>query len=131
VFKVRHIKTKLLRAAKVIKRNSVDDEELLLQETEILKNLDHPNIVRILEIFSDSEHYYIITECLNGGELLDRVKSVTSYNELAVRLYMKQIFSAMVYCHERKVVHRDLKVLIKFNLSLKILYLMGLKLIPI
>jgi calcium-dependent protein kinase len=77
--------------------------------------LDHPNIVKILEVFSDSQHYYIVTECLEGGELLDRIKSITHYNEEVAKKYMKEILSAMVYCHARKIVHRDLKVFLIFN----------------
>ncbi|CAD8151338.1 unnamed protein product [Paramecium pentaurelia] len=109
VYQVRHLKTKLIRAAKVIVRQSVENETLLLQETEILQTLDHPNIVKILEIFSDNQHFYIITECLDGGELLERVRRITNYSEEMAKIYMKQILSAMIYCHERKIVHRDLK----------------------
>lgn len=89
MYQVRHIKTKLIRAAKVIVKSSVEDESTLLQETEILKNLDHPNIVKVLEVFSDVQHYYIITECLGGGELLDRIRSITYYNEEVAKKYMK------------------------------------------
>ncbi|CAD8062104.1 unnamed protein product [Paramecium sonneborni] len=109
VYQVRHLKTNLIRAVKIISRSSVESETLLLQETEILKNLDHPNIVKILEIFKDNQHLYLITECLDGGELIDRVKKITNYSEEIAKIYMKQILSAMIYCHERKIVHRDLK----------------------
>ena len=47
---------------------------------------------------------------MEGGELLDRIKSITHYNEEVAKKYMKEILSAMVYCHARKIVHRDLKV---------------------
>ena len=43
-------------------RKTISDEEKLLEETEILKHLDHPNIVRVLEIFADFKYYYIVTE---------------------------------------------------------------------
>ncbi|CAK62506.1 unnamed protein product (macronuclear) [Paramecium tetraurelia] len=109
VYQVRHLKTKLIRAAKVVIRQSIENESLLFRETEILKTLDHPNIVKILELFSDNQHFYIITECLDGGELLDRVRTITNYSEEIAKTYMKQILSAMIYCHERKIVHRDLK----------------------
>ncbi|CAD8065639.1 unnamed protein product [Paramecium sonneborni] len=109
VYEVRHLKTNLIRAAKVISKQAVDDEQVLLQESEILKDLDHPNIVKILEIFSDDQNIYIITECLQGGELLERVRIITNYNENIAKQYMQQILSAMVYCHKRKIVHRDLK----------------------
>ncbi|CAD8157623.1 unnamed protein product [Paramecium pentaurelia] len=109
VYQVRHLKTNLIRAAKVIQKQAIDDEQLLISESEILKDLDHPNIVKILEIFSDVQNIYIITECLCGGELIERVRTITNYNEEIAKQYMQQILSAMVYCHNRKIVHRDLK----------------------
>ncbi|CAD8055698.1 unnamed protein product [Paramecium primaurelia] len=109
VYQVRHLKTNLIRAAKVIQKQVIDDEQLLISESEILKNLDHPNIVKILEIFNDVQNIYIITECLCGGELIERVRTITNYNEDIAKQYMQQILSAMVYCHNRKIVHRDLK----------------------
>ncbi|CAD8054919.1 unnamed protein product [Paramecium primaurelia] len=109
VYQVRHLKTNLIRAVKIISRQSVENETLLLQETEILKNLDHPNIVKILEVFNDNQHFYLITESLDGGELIDRVRKIKNYSEEIAKIYMKQILSAMIYCHERKIVHRDLK----------------------
>ena len=62
VYLVKHLSTDNLRAAKVILRKTVTCEEKLLEETEILKTLDHPNIVKVLEIFADFKYYYIITE---------------------------------------------------------------------
>lgn len=70
-----------MRAVKIILRKSISCEEKLLEETEILKTLDHPNIVKILEIFADFKFYYIITEYCSGGELLERIKTITNYNE--------------------------------------------------
>lgn len=82
-------------------RKTISDEEKLLEETEILKHLDHPNIVRVLEIFADFKYYYIVTEYCQGGELLDRIKTITNFNERQTAIYMKQIFSAVLYCHRR------------------------------
>lgn len=59
---VKHLSTEHLRAAKVVLRKTINCEEKLLEETEILKTLDHPNIVKVLEIFADFKYYYIVTE---------------------------------------------------------------------
>lgn len=96
----------------MVLRKSISCEEKLLEETEILKTLDHPNIVKVLEIFADFKYYYIVTEYCEGGELLQRVRTLTYYNERLTAEYMKQIFSAIIYCHSNCVVHRDLKVII-------------------
>ncbi|CAD8067435.1 unnamed protein product [Paramecium sonneborni] len=109
VYLVKHLSTKNLRAAKVILRKTINCEETLLEETEILKTLDHPNIVKVLEIFADFKYYYIITEYCKGGELLDRIKTITNYSERIAAKYMKQVFSAIMYCHNKNIVHRDLK----------------------
>lgn len=70
-------------------RVTIQNEGKLLEETEILKQLDHPNIVKILEIFADFKYYYIVTEYCSGGELLDRVRNLTHYNEKLTASYMK------------------------------------------
>ncbi|CAD8113683.1 unnamed protein product [Paramecium sonneborni] len=109
VYLVKHLSTENLRAAKVVLRKTINCEEKLLEETEILKTLDHPNIVKVLEIFADFKYYYIVTEYCQGGELLERIKTITNYNENLAAKYMKQIFSAIQYCHQKNIVHRDLK----------------------
>ncbi|CAK91960.1 unnamed protein product (macronuclear) [Paramecium tetraurelia] len=109
VYLVKHLTTEHLRAAKVVLRKTVNCEEKLLEETEILRTLDHPNIVKVLEIFADFKYYYIVTEYCQGGELLERIKTITNYNENLAAKYMRQVFSAIQYCHQKNIVHRDLK----------------------
>jgi len=46
----------------------------LFNELQMLKEIDHPNVMRIHELFKDDHHYYLITEYLAGGELFDRIK---------------------------------------------------------
>ena len=71
--------------------------------------MDHPNILKLFELYQDETNYYLITEYCNGGELFDKIKSLNSLSERMAADYMKQILSAIVYCHENKIVHRDLK----------------------
>jgi calcium-dependent protein kinase len=47
---------------------------MLLDEVEILKKLDHPNIVKIYELYSDEDYFYIVTEKLTGGDVFSRMK---------------------------------------------------------
>lgn len=75
VYLVCHIKMKLKRAMKVIPVNSKNEEEKTDEEIELLKNLDHPNIVKLFEYFCDSEKYYLITEYCKGGDLFDLIKT--------------------------------------------------------
>ena len=66
----------MARAMKVIKKTSLikEEEQKLFNEMNILKNLDHPNIIRLFELYQDSKNYYLITEYCSGGELFDKIK---------------------------------------------------------
>jgi calcium-dependent protein kinase len=110
VRKVVHKKSRISRAAKIISKDAIDKEEQekLMQEVRILSSLDHPNIMRIFEIFEEKGKYIIISELLEGGELFERI-SDESFSERDAAKIMKQVFSAVVYCHKHGVVHRDLK----------------------
>ena len=78
----------------------------MFTEINILKNLSHPNVINIYELFQDQKYYHIITEFCCGGELFDRIKEARFFSEKMAANYMKQILSAVVYCHERNIVHR-------------------------
>lgn len=78
----------------------------MFAEVEILKSLDHPNIVKLYELYQDSKNYYLITEFLEGGELFDKLQHQKNFSERLAAHYMKQILSAVSYCHQRDIVHR-------------------------
>lgn len=99
------------RAVKVLRKSAMDEEEerMLFNEINILKQLDHPNIVKMYEFFQDEKRYYIITELCKGGELFDEIISRGHFNENDAALLMKQLLSCINYCHSKNIVHRDLK----------------------
>jgi len=111
VYQVQHRTTSMIRAMKAIKKKSVlkEEQEKLFSEVSILKDLDHPNIVKLYELFQDENYYYLVTEFCTGGELFDRIQAMHSFTEKIAAEYMKQILSAVVYCHSKNIVHRDLK----------------------
>ena len=112
VWKVRNINTGLFRAMKKIKkmRNNMNKINEIVNEIEILKNLDHPNIVKIFEFFIEADGYYIITEYCDGGELYQAIKLKGFFSENIAANIIYQVFNAMNYCHNTiKVIHRDLK----------------------
>ena len=100
------------RAMKVISKNencSEDDDREILNEINILRTLDHPNILKIFEFYSSKESYSIVTELCQGGELFQEIVDRGPFNETYAAYVMLQILSAINYCHGMKIVHRDLK----------------------
>ena len=123
VFLVKHNVTGIIRALKVIDKNNIDlkeeplSEQEILNEINILKKIDHPNIMKIFEFYSTETTFYLILEFCEGGDLSDFVFN-NKLSEFQVVYIMFQILSAMNYCHKMKILHRDLKpdnILIKKN----------------
>lgn len=72
--------------------------------------LFHPHICRLYEIVPLTNHYYMLFEYVEGGQLLDYIVSHGSLNEKYARKFAREIASALDYCHKNNVVHRDLKI---------------------
>ena len=113
VWKVKQRKTNLIRAMKKITKNTNSKSETvneIINEIELLKKLDHPNIVKIFEFFIEPDGYYLITEYCGGGELFDAIKKNGCFTEPVAANIMYQIFNAINYCHQtNNIIHRDLK----------------------
>jgi len=82
---------------------------MLFNEINILRSLDHPNIVKMYEFFEDDKRYYIVTEICKGGELFDEIINRGKFSERDAAILMKQLLMCVNYCHSNNVVHRDLK----------------------
>ena len=97
-------------ALKQIKKSSANllSDGEIKDEIEILKTLDHPDIVRIIESFNTKNSYILITEYCEGGELFDQVKNQLSETQIAV--IFRQLLSGLAYLHSNNIVHRDLKL---------------------
>lgn len=87
----------------------VGKEESLDNEIQVLRRLNHPNIVRLSDVIEDKSYVYLIMELVTGGELFDRIVEKGSYTEKDASRLIKQVLEAVDYMHERGVVHRDLK----------------------
>lgn len=98
-------------AIKIIDRKEMqeDDEVALRTEVEILSGLDHPNVVKMHEVFDEEDYLYIVLELMSGGELFDRIVEKESYSEKEAADTIRPIVDAIRYCHENGIIHRDLK----------------------
>lgn len=88
---------------------SKEDEVALKDEIDVLKDMTHKHIIRLYDVFEEPQHYFMVTEKMMGGELFDRIVQKSYYNEKEARDTCEIIFSAIHYCHLKKVAHRDLK----------------------
>lgn len=111
VYRAKHKKSGVIRAIKRIKKDHVNGANLqsLLNDVDILKKLDHPNIIKVYEFFQDEAAYYVVTDLCTGGELFEKIVQEKTFTEKQAAEYMRQILSAIAYCHEKQLVHCDLK----------------------
>lgn len=100
-----------VRAVKIIDKSKLDSAEKkrLFDEIDILRQMDHPNILRIFEVFQDDRRFFIVTELVTGGELFDKIISKSNFKESDAAGIIEQILGAMYYCHDRNICHWDLK----------------------
>ena len=105
-------------ATKELDREEIDSSEAkkyLINEIRILQSLNHPNIVKFVDIKKTKKHYYIMMEFCNGGELTKNlekymIKNGTAFPEELVQHFMRQIIDAFKYIHGKKIIHRDVKL---------------------
>lgn len=81
----------------------------LFFEFQLLKNIDHPHIIKIFEVYNDSKNYYLLTEFCEGGDLFGMIQKTDNFNEKIASKIMKEIVNAVLYCHINGIVHRDIK----------------------
>ena len=108
IYKVKNKESGDIRAMKQIMKSKIPDIEKFQNEIKILSMVDHPNIVRLFEVIEDDKYFNLFQELCTGGELLSKVKKPLKEKEIAK--IFKQIMSAIAYCHEKGIVHRDMKL---------------------
>lgn len=115
-----------LVAIKSIRKDKIKDEQDLMhirREIEIMSSLSHPHIIAIHEVFENNSKIVIIMEYASRGDLYDYVSEQQPLSEHDARHFFRQIVSAVHYCHQNRVVHRDLKlenILLDANGNIKI-----------
>ena len=91
--KIKHKKNNETRAVKIIPtlKLTEDEKQDLIKEAEILKSLDHPNLLKIFEYSIDNQNFYIVTEFVEGGELFNQIMDEKQFSEQQAAYYMEQI----------------------------------------
>ena len=113
VKKVRLIKhPDVIRAMKIIPEENIikGEGESLIDEIEILKNLEHPNIMKVYESYVYDNNYYIISEMCDQGHLLSKIEKLEKMDQIVVKFLMEQIFNAVAYLHSKNILHGDIKL---------------------
>ena len=97
------------RAVKIIPRDRLKLLPRFRDEVKIMKELEHPNIIRLFETFEDDAFIYLVMELCEGGELFDRIIATGFFGERESASTVRQMLGALFYLHRRGVCHRDLK----------------------
>uniref|UniRef100_A0AAZ3RS94 MAP/microtubule affinity-regulating kinase 3 n=1 Tax=Oncorhynchus tshawytscha TaxID=74940 RepID=A0AAZ3RS94_ONCTS len=121
----RHVLTGKEVAVKIIDKTQLNSSSLqkLFREVRIMKLLNHPNIVKLFEVIETEKTLYLVMEYASGGEVFDYLVAHGRMKEKEARAKFRQIVSAVQYCHQKCIVHRDLKaenLLLDSDMNIKI-----------
>jgi calcium-dependent protein kinase len=109
VYEGKEIDTGEMRAIKKLQRDKINNPKRFRNELHALRTLDHPNIIKLLEIFEDDTNIYLVQELCCGGELFDQIAKKDHFDEEFAASVFEQILKALWYSHKNKICHRDLK----------------------
>ncbi|KAK7130995.1 hypothetical protein R3I94_016209 [Phoxinus phoxinus] len=121
----KHVLTGKEVAVKIIDKTQLNSSSLqkLFREVRIMKVLNHPNIVKLFEVIETEKTLYLVMEYASGGEVFDYLVAHGRMKEKEARAKFRQIVSAVQYCHQKCIVHRDLKaenLLLDADMNIKI-----------
>uniref|UniRef100_A0AAY4AHE9 non-specific serine/threonine protein kinase n=1 Tax=Denticeps clupeoides TaxID=299321 RepID=A0AAY4AHE9_9TELE len=121
----RHRITKTEVAIKIIDKSQLDavNLEKIYREVKIMKMLDHPHIIKLYQVMETKNMLYLVTEYAKNGEIFDYLANHGRLSEPEARRKFWQILSAVEYCHNCNIVHRDLKaenLLLDVHMNIKI-----------
>ena len=92
-------------------------DKYLKDEIEVLEDVYHPNIIKLLDVKENPEYYFLIFKYINGGNLFGYIQGQPLSEEI-VQYIMKQLVDVIKYLHDKKIVHRNIKpenILIKYD----------------
>ena len=99
-------------AVKVLSKVKLQQQNMgsqIKKEISIMKLVNHPNVVNLVEVLASRSKIFIVLELVTGGELFDEIVEAGRFSEERSRKYFHQLCSGVLYCHGQGVAHRDLK----------------------
>lgn len=120
-----HHKTGRKVAIKIVNREKLNESVLMKVEREItiMKLIEHPNVLRLYDVYENKKYLYLVLEHVSGGELFDYLVKKSRLTIKEARKFFRQIISALDFCHSHLICHRDLKpenLLLDDKLNIKI-----------
>lgn len=100
-------------AIKTIKKTKIENEQDLQRvrrEIQIMSSIEHPHIIHIYEVFENKDKIVLVMQYAPGGELYEHVSQSKVLDDFEARRLFRQIATAIYYCHQNKICHRDLKL---------------------
>ena len=107
IYATKRIHTAILKSRDAIK--------YLKNEINIMKKLDHENIIKLHESLQSSNNVYLVMDYINGGSLSDflneyKLKNGCAFPQHIIQYFLRQIVQGLIYIHSKKIIHRDLKL---------------------
>ena len=112
VFECLEINTGKLFAIKEVSKSFLLKHNLHDQFTKEIRihfELEHPNIVKLIKVFENKSHMYLVLELGQNGTLLDLIERRKSLSELEIKFYLRGILQGLKFIHDKNILHRDLK----------------------
>lgn len=101
-------------ACKIIDKRQIEAKftgllDQFYTEIRVLKDLKHPNVIQLEDVFETADRIFIVMEVMNGGELFDYVVEKGTLSEAEASVIVRKITSAVAHMHSKSIIHRDLK----------------------
>ena len=107
--KVIHKITQEERVVKIMQSKRISNKLLFYEEIDKIKELDHPNIIKLYEWYEDDKNIYFVTEICKGGELLMKLEKFGNLSEEIAKKYFIQMISSVNCVHSQNMILKNLK----------------------
>ena len=115
--KAKNTATGIKYSVKIYTKKKMSEEETqqLIREIEILKQIDHPNVVKLIDVFENESHFCLVMDLMEGGDMLSLIdrrfekEDLEKFEEDEACETVKSVILAIQYCHGIGIVHRDIK----------------------